>query len=220
MLDRGEVMVELRCSLRLIIDDDVTKNDVIVVRRRQQTDFRATVSGSFVGLLRETMVDGKPRLVFRNASGKASGGLLLARMEVDQTDNYDEKGPGEFGERGATKTSTAKGADLLGGGGFSLELDPQRRLWSGTLPFEAWVSRLYQVATYRQLETQRPLGGLQKVPEFTPWRVPQLTPLLAALPDTSDQASIETGLWTGSQRKVFPQPGGAGIFKATWTIRK
>ncbi|MCU0867863.1 MAG: hypothetical protein MUC36_29105 [Planctomycetes bacterium] len=220
LLDRGEVMVELRCSLRLVIDDDVTKNDVIVVRRRQETDFRATVSGSFVGLLRETVVDGQPRLAFRNASGTASGGLLTARMEVDQTESYDEKGPGEFGERGATKTSTAKGADLLGGGGFTLVLDPQRRLWSGTLPFEAWVSRLHQVATYRQLETLRPRGGLEKVPEFMPWRVPQLTPLLAALPDTSDQASIEAGLWTGSQRKVFPQPGGAGIFKATWTIRK
>ncbi|MBK9386098.1 MAG: hypothetical protein IPN34_14900 [Planctomycetes bacterium] len=220
LLDRGEVMVELRCSLRVVIDIDETKNDVIVVRRRQQTDFRATVSGSFVGFVRETMVDGKPRLAFYNASGPASGGLLMARMEVDQTDNYDEKGPGEFGERGATKTSTAKGADLLGGGGFSLELDPQRRLWSGTLPFEEWMRRLYQVATYRQLETLRPRGGLDKVPEFMPWQVPQLAPLLAALPDTSDHASIDTNLWTGSQRKVFPQPGGAGIFKATWTIRK
>jgi hypothetical protein len=220
LLDRGEVMVEIRCSLRLYVDDDVTNNDVIVVRRRQNTDFRARVSGSFVGRVQETMVDGRRVLTFRNAKVTASSGLLLARLEVDQIDNFDEKGPGEYGERGATKNSTAKGADLLDGGGFALELDPQRRIWSGQLPFEAWVNRVYRVATYRQLETLRPPGGQKQVPAFTPWQVPQLQALLAALPETSDAASIDTEQWTGSQRKVFPQPGGAGIFQATWTIRK
>lgn len=214
VLEAGEVTLEFHCTLSFRLNEKVTHAPGGI----QQTDSRDyterfAVSGFAVVKMSEMKAEaGRPARVLFLRDGSAPMSLQF-HATLERIDAKDEKGPGEYGERGETKTESSSAHGVADLPAPSFIYDPATQRWEVNLPVASWFWAARQHATTSVRTVFRPSGE----PRFSEgnnlaWIISRL---LAATPTTGTSAGTSDRMWSG---QIDHDDHGARLH-ATWTLK-